>query len=595
MAHMHQDQESQAYGGGDDDTHGMVDIKGRPALRSKTGGWKACSFIVVYEVFERLAFVGIQANLVLYLTRELHQGTVKSSSNVSNWIGTLWLTPVLGAYVADSYLGRYWTFIISSAIYLMGMILLTLAVSIPSLKPPPCNPGIKEEDCAEASPHQIGIFYLALYIIALANGGTKPNISTLGADQFDDLDPKEKTHKLSFFNWWMASVFSGALFSSTVLVYIQDNLGWTLGYGLPTAGILLSLLIFVAGTPFYRHKKTSGSGSSPFIKMAKVLVAAVRKGPVPLPNDPKELHELTFEEYAKIGIKRIDHTPSLRFLDRAAVKIGSNSPWMLCPVTQVEETKQMIKMLPVLLVMFIPSTAIAQVVTLFVKQGTTLDRSMGPNFDIPPASLIVFVTIFMLLTIFIYDRFLMPTVRRYSHNPRGITLLQRLGIGLVLLTTAIIAASLSERRRLSVARKYQILGKNQTVPLTVFTLLPQFAIVGIADAFLEVGKLEFFYDQAPESMKSIGSSFYCISIGAGFFLNSILLTTVSDITKRNGHKGWILDNLNESHLDYYYAFLAVLCFLNFLFFLVVARFFVYNAEANKSDIDLASQEITSAT
>ncbi|KAL5561971.1 hypothetical protein UlMin_031718 [Ulmus minor] len=592
---MHRDQETQAYGGDDDHTHGMVDLKGRPALRSKTGGWKACSFIIVYEVFGRIAFVGIQANLVLYLTRELHQGTVKSSTNVSNWSGTLLLTPIVGAYIADSYFGRYWTFIISSVIYLLGMILLTLAVSIPALKPPPCNHGLKEEDCVKASSLQVGIFYLALYMIALANGGITANISTIGADQFDDLDPKEKARKFSFFNWWMACITSGALFSSTFLVYIQDNLGWTLGYGLPTAGIALSQLIFVAGTPFYRHKKPSGSGSSPFIKMAKVIVAAVRKWPVSLPYEPKELHELKFEEYDSIGIKRIDHTLSLRLLDRAAVKSESNSPWMLCPVTQVEETKQMIKMLPVLLAMVIPSTVVAQVITLFVKQGTTLDRSMGPNFDIPPASLLVFAQISLLLTILIYDRFLVPIFRRYSHNPRGITLLQRLGTGLVLLTVAIIAACLSERKRLSVVREYQIVGKNQTVPLTVFTLLPQFAITGIADALLEVGKLEFFYDQAPESMKSIGSSFFCISIGAGFFLNGIILTTVSDITKRNGHKGWILDNLNESHLDYYFAFLAALCFLNFLFFLVVARFFVYNAEANKSDVDFASQEITLAT
>ena len=70
-------------------------------------------------MFERLAFVGIQANLVLYLTRELHQGTVTASNNVTNWIGTQWMTPLLGAYLADSYLGRYWTCVIASSIYLL--------------------------------------------------------------------------------------------------------------------------------------------------------------------------------------------------------------------------------------------------------------------------------------------------------------------------------------------------------------------------------------------------------------------------------------------------------------------------------------------
>lgn len=74
--------------------------------------------MAVYEVFERMAFYGISSNLVIYLTKKLHQGTVKSANNVTNWVGTVWMTPFLGAYVADAHLGRYWTFVIASAIYL---------------------------------------------------------------------------------------------------------------------------------------------------------------------------------------------------------------------------------------------------------------------------------------------------------------------------------------------------------------------------------------------------------------------------------------------------------------------------------------------
>jgi len=77
------------------------------------------SCIAGYEVFERMAYYGITTNLVVYLTNKLHEGTVKSSNNVTNWVGTVWLMPLLGAYIADSHLGRYWTFIISSIIYLV--------------------------------------------------------------------------------------------------------------------------------------------------------------------------------------------------------------------------------------------------------------------------------------------------------------------------------------------------------------------------------------------------------------------------------------------------------------------------------------------
>ncbi|KAI6668773.1 hypothetical protein NL676_007178 [Syzygium grande] len=131
--------------------------------------------------------------------------------------------------------------------YFDGMILLTLSVSLPSLSPPSCGPGVKEEDCnLKATPFQVGFFYFALYVIAFGNGGTKPNISSMGADQFDNFEPRERVQKASFFNWWMRSVFTGVLFANTVMMYIQDNVGWDVGYGIQTVGLGLALLAWEA-------------------------------------------------------------------------------------------------------------------------------------------------------------------------------------------------------------------------------------------------------------------------------------------------------------------------------------------------------------
>ncbi|KAG4916203.1 hypothetical protein JHK87_053760 [Glycine soja] len=113
---------------------GTVDLKGRPVLRSNTGRWRACSFIVA-------------SNLVQYLTKKLHEGTVKSSNNVTNWSGTVWIMPVAGAYIADAYLGRYWTFVTASTIYLLGTCFLTQAVSLAALRQPPCAPGVADKEC----------------------------------------------------------------------------------------------------------------------------------------------------------------------------------------------------------------------------------------------------------------------------------------------------------------------------------------------------------------------------------------------------------------------------------------------------------------
>ena len=266
-----------------------------------------------------------------------------------------------------------------------------------------------------------------------------------------------------------------------------------------------------------------------------------------------------------------------RFLNKARVKTGSTDSWMLCSVTQVEETKKMLRMLPILIATFVPSTMIAQVNTLFVKQGTTLDRGIG-SFNIPPASLAGFVTISMLFSVVIYDCFFFPTMRRLTKNPRGITLLQRMGIGLFFHFFIMTISSLVEWGRLGVAKDYGVEESGGQVPLSIFILLPQLVLMGIAHAFLEVAKIEFFYNQSPESMKSLGTSYSMTSQGIENFLSSFLLWAVSRITKKHGHQGWILNNLNASHLDYYYAFCAILNLLNFIFVLVIAKFYVYKAE-----------------
>lgn len=278
-----------------------------------------------------------------------------------------------------------------------------------------------------------------------------------------------------------------------------------------------------------------------------------------------------------------------RFLNKASVKTGSTDPWMLCSVTQVEETKQMLAMIPILIATFVPSTMLAQVNTLFIKQGTTLNRGIG-SFKIPPASLVGFVTISMLICVVLYDRYFVKIMQRWTKNPRGITLLQRMGIGLVMHIIVMTVASLTERYRLSVAKDHGVVANGGKVPLTIFVLLPQFVLMGTADSFLEVAKIEFFYDQAPESMKSLGTSYSMVTLGVGNFLSSFLLSTVSHITKEHGHKGWILNNLNASHLDYYYGFFAVLNVLNFFFFLIVAKYYVYKAEISDS-MEVLTEEL----
>ena len=94
-------------------------------MGSVCGGMKliAFSFLAFLntgnEFCERLAYYGMSSNLVLYFKHKLHQSTATASKNVLNWSGTCYITPLIGAFLADAYLGRYWTIASFSIIYVI--------------------------------------------------------------------------------------------------------------------------------------------------------------------------------------------------------------------------------------------------------------------------------------------------------------------------------------------------------------------------------------------------------------------------------------------------------------------------------------------
>ncbi|MCO5567406.1 hypothetical protein L7F22_021096 [Adiantum nelumboides] len=395
------------------------------------------------ECCERLAYYGINTNLVTYLTTVLKQGNATAASSVNNWVGTCYIAPFVGAFVADAFWGRYWTIACFSLIYFMGMTLLTLTAAIPGLRPSSCS------SCT-ATAGQLSVFYSALYLVALGTGGIKPCVSSFGADQFDNNDALERKRISSFFNWFYFSINIGALISSSVLVYIQDNFSWAWGFGIPAAAMGIAVCSFVFGSPLYRHQKAGGSSLT---HMLQVCVAAFRKKKETIPTDPSKLHET--EESSIPGSRKLEHTNTMLCLDKAAVltedDVNSDS-WTLCTVTQVEELKLILAMLPIWATSIVYSAVYSQMSTLFVEQGSTMDRSMGPHFSIPPAALSIFDTLSVIVWVPLYDIFIIPLARRFTGHDQGFTKIQRMGIGLVISIFAMVAAALVEIRHLEIVQ-----------------------------------------------------------------------------------------------------------------------------------------------
>jgi peptide/histidine transporter 3/4 len=279
-----------------------------------------------------------------------------------------------------------------------------------------------------------------------------------------------------------------------------------------------------------------------------------------------------------------------RFLDKAAIapvaeagNMGrmnaayNPSPWQVCTVTQVEEVKLLVRMLPIWWTNLMFSAVFAQVGTLFLNQGTTMDRHMGPNFEIPAASMPLFITATICVFLPLYDKFFVPFMRSLTGDVRGLTLLQRIGVGQILSTLSIAVAAIVEMRRLKVARANGALNSDQ-VPMSIFWLLPQYMLTGICEVFISVGQMEFFLDQAPDSMRSLGNALYLSTVAVGSFVSSLLVSIVTELTY-DSNGGWIGNNLNQSHMDYFYWLLTILSFTNTVLFVWCARWYTYKSAA----------------
>lgn len=543
----------------------VVDFKGNPVDKSRTGGWLAAGLILGTELSERICVMGIAMNLVTYLVGNLHLSSSKSANTVTNFMGTLNLLGLFGGFVADARLGRYLTVAISASITALGITLLTLATTIPSMRPPQCTDP-RTQQCIEATGQQLVLLYAALYTTALGAGGIKSNVSGFGSDQFDIRDPKEEKSMIYFFNRFYFCISTGSLFAVTVLVYIQDNVGRGWGYGISAGTMVIAVAILLCGARFYRYKKPQGS---PLTIISRVVLLAWKKRSLPYPSDPSFLNEY---HNAKVS-----HTQKFRCLDKAAIlddyaaaNGNRNNSWIVSTVTQVEEVKLVLKLIPIWSTCILFWTIYSQMNTFTIEQATFMNRHIA-SFVVPSGSFSVFLFITILLFTSLNERVFVPFARKLTHNKQGITSLQRVAIGLIFSAIAMVASALIEKHRREMA-------VDQNTQISAFWLVPQFFLVGAGEAFAYVGQLEFFIREAPEKMKSMSTGFFLSTLSMGYFVSSLLVSLVDKVTNGN----WLRSNLNEAKLDNFYWMLAVLAVLNFLIFLAFAAKHQYKVQLTSS-------------
>ncbi|TYI86354.1 hypothetical protein E1A91_D04G059300v1 [Gossypium mustelinum] len=523
---------------------------------------RSCILLIVIAGMERFAFKGVASNLVTYLTDVVQMSNSSAAKTVNSWCGFTSMLPLLVAPLADSFWDRYSTILTSSFVYVLGLGAVASTATIWTWSPP----------SNKSSP---AFLFWSLCLISLGQGAYIPSLQAFGADQLDhdeelpsSKDDKSSNKKSLFFQWWYFGVCSGSLLGVILMSYIQDTFGWILGFAIPMFAMITSVAIFTCGNRIYAYKPDKSIDSKPFqniLQVIKVTASKLVNGRIRinLPDDKSDVGELELQEKP--------------LCDQ---KFGSNGGFDGNPRNKtylLENAKIVLRLLPIWAMLLMFAVIFQQPATFFTKQGMTMKRNIGRNFKIPPATLQSAITLSIILMMPLYDKVLIPITQIVTRNQKGITVMQRMGVGMFLSIIAMIIAAVVETKRLEISRKMSSL-ESETVELSIFWLLPQYVLLGISDIFTVVGMQEFFYNEVPVRMRTMGFALYTSVFGLGSFLSALMISVIEAFTSSGGRQSWFSDDMREDGLDKYYWLLALASTLSLLFYAIFSKFYTTTSE-----------------
>ncbi|KAL7136278.1 hypothetical protein ABFS83_10G018800 [Erythranthe nasuta] len=512
--------------------------------------------------------------MMSYLTNVWKIGFTHATAIVNIFWGVVSLSPLFLSFIADTFTGNYWMLLLSSFSYSAGLGFLTMST------PPVLANSMG--NCKEYSPECIGegqkiLFYVAMPLIAFGMGGHMTSWNIFMAEQFsgeeDNLD--EGTFRRFF-----CSVLAVVIVTFVAVLGLPYVKPWSLRFGIPAICTLVATLLFLSGSCSYKYFKPMGS---PLTVFFRVFVAAFSNLFYRTPKDSKQLFEIDNPQ-----LYSVPHTRSLRCLDKAAIVIPTKpleeqakNTWRLCTVTEVEETKTIIRMIPVWMTFILCGVVSAIGFTYFIEQLDHLNPKVG-RLKVPTVALLWFYEQAQNQCVELYVKFT---------NALGISKSKKLApsfgisVSMILAILCCITAAKVENRRLGVVQRHGLVDKpDERVPMTMFWLLPQFVLLGGFNGIFNYSAISFFIDQSPVSTHRCLPFFVSGVSGVGILCSVVSVYVVGRISESGGKMNWFQHDLNGSRLDKYYWTLAWLMAVNLVVFIVVAVFYRYK------EAELAEQQ-----
>jgi POT family proton-dependent oligopeptide transporter len=201
------------------------------------------------EMWERFSYYGMRALLIFYLTKHWLYSDGRASLIYGAYTSLVYITPVLGGWLADRYLGQRKAVLFGAVVLTMGHFLMAI-----------------EGSGGQTDP-TINVFWLALSFIIVGSGFLKGNISVI----VGQLYPLTDVRRDGAYTIFYMGINLGSLIGVLIAGYLGETYGWSYGLGAAGVGMLLGLLVFIWGKPLLL-----GRGEAPSAEALAKPVAGVK-------------------------------------------------------------------------------------------------------------------------------------------------------------------------------------------------------------------------------------------------------------------------------------------------------------------------------
>ncbi|XP_070607298.1 solute carrier family 15 member 1 isoform X2 [Erythrolamprus reginae] len=344
----------------------------------------------------------MRAVLVLYFKFFLHWDDNLSTAIYHTFVALCYLTPILGALIADSWLGKFKTIISLSIVYTVGQAVLSVS-SINDLM----------DSNHDGAPDDINIpiafSMIGLVLIALGTGGIKPCVAAFGGDQFEEDQDKQRSR---FFSIFYLSINAGSLLSTIITpilrgvecgVYDKQKC-YPLAFGVPAALMAIALFVFIAGSRMYKKVRPEGNI---MVQVAKCISFAIRN---------------RFKHRSEQFPKR-EH-----WLDWASEKYDKRL---------ITEVKMVLKVLFLYIPLPMFWALFDQQGSRWTLQATTMDGNLG-SVQIQPDQMQTVNPILIVIMVPVVDALIYPLIKKCGIN---FTPLRKMTVGMLLAALAFVIAA----------------------------------------------------------------------------------------------------------------------------------------------------------